>query len=174
MAERRFADKSCAFGVGARESKGRWRRQGDTDGETAASANSAKRCRFATLPKGILPCRLQTLTIVALLQHLSVLRSGWGRRTQHDPARATLTKRAVAFETIMQVNNPARTTFWQPEYEPFGDIWPMRVGSAADQPLRFPGQERGFDWEGSGASIVAEWFARVATEDLTDVRHYFE
>jgi hypothetical protein len=46
---------------------------------------------------------------------------------------------------IMQVDNSG-TILWQADYEPFGNVWQMRVGGAADQPLRFPGQERAMDW----------------------------
>ncbi len=34
---------------------------------------------------------------------------------------------------------------WRAEYEPYGSVWTMRNGAAADQRLRFPGQE--FDEE---------------------------
>ena len=33
------------------------------------------------------------------------------------------------------------TVVWRAEYEPYGRIWAMRVGSTASQPLRLPGQE---------------------------------
>ncbi|HEU4889872.1 MAG TPA: RHS repeat-associated core domain-containing protein [Thermoanaerobaculia bacterium] len=37
--------------------------------------------------------------------------------------------------------NLAGTPVWRVEYEPFGDVFTTRNGSAADQRLRFPGQE---------------------------------
>ena len=38
---------------------------------------------------------------------------------------------------------------WRAEYEPYGDVWAMRAGTAADQLLRFPGQEYAGKWEGT-------------------------
>ncbi|HKR62486.1 MAG TPA: RHS repeat-associated core domain-containing protein [Thermoanaerobaculia bacterium] len=45
---------------------------------------------------------------------------------------------------------------WRAEYEPYGDIWTMRIPAASEespaptyeQPLRFPGQESAMRWEG--------------------------
>jgi RHS repeat-associated protein len=60
---------------------------------------------------------------------------------------------------IIQLNTADGSTFWQPEYEPFGNIWQMRVGNPADQPLRFPGQERAMDWEGTEENYnIFRWY----------------
>jgi RHS repeat-associated protein len=59
---------------------------------------------------------------------------------------------------IMQVDNSG-TILWQADYEPFGNVWQMRIGGAADQPLRFPGQERAMDWEGSDENYnIFRWY----------------
>jgi RHS repeat-associated protein len=42
---------------------------------------------------------------------------------------------------ILQTTSTAAVT-WRAEYEPFGDVYALRAGSASDdQPLRFPGQQ---------------------------------
>jgi len=49
---------------------------------------------------------------------------------------------------ILQTDSSA-TVVWRAEYEPYGDLFTLRVGaSAAEQPLRFPGQEYEGRWEG--------------------------
>lgn len=51
--------------------------------------------------------------------------------------------------TPLLQTDPAATVTWRAEYEPYGDLWTMRTGTAADQPLRFPGQEYERRWEGA-------------------------
>jgi RHS repeat-associated protein len=59
---------------------------------------------------------------------------------------------------IMQVDNSG-TILWQADYEPFGNVWQMRIGGAGDQPLRFPGQERAMDWEGTEENYnIFRWY----------------
>ncbi|HMJ87590.1 MAG TPA: RHS repeat-associated core domain-containing protein [Vicinamibacterales bacterium] len=42
------------------------------------------------------------------------------------------------------------TVIWRAEYEPYGDTYLLRAGTtAAEQPLRFPGQEYERKWEGA-------------------------
>jgi len=48
---------------------------------------------------------------------------------------------------ILQTD-PAASIVWRAEYEPYGDLWSLRAGTAAEQPLRFPGQEYAGKWEG--------------------------
>jgi len=49
---------------------------------------------------------------------------------------------------LLQTDSNAAIT-WRAEYEPYGDIFVLRNGtSAAEQPLRFPGQEYERKWEG--------------------------
>lgn len=57
---------------------------------------------------------------------------------------------------------------WRAEYEPFGNVWSMRAGTAlgendpsgaVEQPLRFPGQEVATRWEGSEENYnVFRWY----------------
>jgi RHS repeat-associated protein len=57
---------------------------------------------------------------------------------------------------ILQTNQTA-SVVWHAEYEPYGDVWKLRVPVApeegpapvVDQPLRFPGQELAMGWEGA-------------------------
>lgn len=49
---------------------------------------------------------------------------------------------------VLQTDSAATVT-WRAEYEPYGDLWTLRAGTtAAEQPLRFPGQEYERKWEG--------------------------
>jgi RHS repeat-associated protein len=58
---------------------------------------------------------------------------------------------------------------WRAEYEPYGDIWTMRLNSdgvtvaaAGDQPLRFPGQEYAGKWEGTEERYnIHRWYRSV-------------
>jgi len=48
---------------------------------------------------------------------------------------------------------------WQAEYEPFGNVWQMRTGGFAEQPLRFPGQDVATTWEGSEENYnIFRWY----------------
>jgi uncharacterized protein RhaS with RHS repeats len=48
---------------------------------------------------------------------------------------------------------------WRAEYEPYGNVYLMRKGSRADQPLRFPGQEEAMTWEGTEENYnVFRWY----------------
>jgi len=49
---------------------------------------------------------------------------------------------------ILQTD-PNALVAWRAEYEPYGDLWTLRAGTAAEQPLRFPGQEYERRWEGT-------------------------
>jgi RHS repeat-associated protein len=59
------------------------------------------------------------------------------------------------------------TIIWRAEYEPFGNIWTLRAGTATgespgtsiEQPLRFPGQEVATRWEGSEENYnIFRWY----------------
>jgi RHS repeat-associated protein len=53
----------------------------------------------------------------------------------------------------------AATVIWRVEHEPFGNIYAVREGNRADQPLRFPGQELATTWEGpEESSNVFRWY----------------
>jgi RHS repeat-associated protein len=59
---------------------------------------------------------------------------------------------------ILQTDASA-TVVWRAEYEPYGNVALMRAGKAADQPLRFPGQEVAMNWEGSEENYnVFRWY----------------
>jgi RHS repeat-associated protein len=48
---------------------------------------------------------------------------------------------------------------WRAEYEPYGDVRQMRVGTATDQPLRLPGQEVAMTSEGSEENYnIFRWY----------------
>jgi RHS repeat-associated protein len=51
---------------------------------------------------------------------------------------------------ILQTN-ASSDVVWRAEYEPYGDVWTLRVPGepAFEQPLRFPGQEAAMTWEGT-------------------------
>jgi len=49
---------------------------------------------------------------------------------------------------LLQTDSSAAIV-WQAEYEPFGNIYQMRVGQRFDQLLRFPGHELASTWEGT-------------------------
>lgn len=59
---------------------------------------------------------------------------------------------------ILQTNQQA-TVVWHAEYEPFGNIYKMRVGERLDQPLRFPGQDVAMTWEGTEENYnIFRWY----------------
>jgi len=59
---------------------------------------------------------------------------------------------------ILQTD-PAGSVTWRAEYEPFGNIYEMREGARADQPLRFPGQEVAMNWEGAEENYnIHRWY----------------
>lgn len=59
---------------------------------------------------------------------------------------------------ILQTD-PNAQVMWRAEYEPYGDLWNLRAGTAAEQPLRFPGQEYESRWEGTEEHYnIARWF----------------
>jgi RHS repeat-associated protein len=48
---------------------------------------------------------------------------------------------------------------WLADYEPYGNIYQTRIGSPADQLLRFPGQERATTWEGTEENYnIFRWY----------------
>lgn len=48
---------------------------------------------------------------------------------------------------------------WRAEYEPYGNVWQMRAGAPADQPLRLPGQELAMTQEGGEENYnVFRWY----------------
>ena len=59
--------------------------------------------------------------------------------------------------TPLLQTNASAAIVWQAEYEPYGEIWTLRVPAdseesptvAPEQPLRFPGQEAAMKWEGT-------------------------
>jgi len=60
---------------------------------------------------------------------------------------------------ILQTNAVNQTVQWRAEYEPFGNIYEMRVGNRTDQPLRFPGQEVAMTLEGQEENYnVFRWY----------------
>ena len=59
---------------------------------------------------------------------------------------------------LIQTDNGANIV-WRAEYEPFGQVAEYRVGSATDQPLRFPGQEYDHSREGTDEHYnVFRWY----------------
>src|ERR1043165_5621909 len=55
--------------------------------------------------------------------------------------------------------DPTAAIVWRAEHEPYGNVYLMRKGSRADQPLRFPGQEAAMAWEGSEENYnVFRWY----------------
>jgi len=72
--------------------------------------------------------------------------------------------------------DPATTVTWRAEYEPYGDLWQLRVGESRwDQPLRFPGQEVALTWEGHEENYnVFRWYrtglGRYTQPDATGLR----
>jgi RHS repeat-associated protein len=72
---------------------------------------------------------------------------------------------------------------WRAEHEPYGNVYLMRKGSRADQPLRLPGQETEMAWEGSEENYnVFRWYRAgwgrytqadpLGTKSDTDVYRY--
>jgi RHS repeat-associated protein len=48
---------------------------------------------------------------------------------------------------------------WRAEYEPYGEVWTMRAGDPADQPLRFPGQMVTWTgWPGEESYNIFRWY----------------
>ncbi|MFV1962889.1 MAG: RHS repeat-associated core domain-containing protein, partial [Acidimicrobiia bacterium] len=43
--------------------------------------------------------------------------------------------------TPFMMNDGAANVVWQVDYEPYGQVWSLRLGSDLHQPLRLPGQE---------------------------------
>jgi RHS repeat-associated protein len=61
--------------------------------------------------------------------------------------------------TPLLQTDPSTAIVWRAEYEPYGNVYLMRKGSRADQPLRFPGQEAAMTWEGTEENYnVFRWY----------------
>jgi YD repeat-containing protein len=59
---------------------------------------------------------------------------------------------------ILQTD-PAATTVWRAEHEPYGQVWTMRSGTRTEQPLRLPGQELAMTWEGQEENYnIFRWY----------------
>ncbi|HUP62563.1 MAG TPA: RHS repeat-associated core domain-containing protein [Thermoanaerobaculia bacterium] len=81
--------------------------------------------------------------------------------------------------TPLMQTNTAGAVVWHAEYQPYGEIWTLRVPTAPDdespapiidQPLRFPGQEAAMTWEGTEERYnIHRWyrpsFARYTQAD---------
>jgi RHS repeat-associated protein len=78
---------------------------------------------------------------------------------QVTPAGPTLYTYADHLGTPFLQMDATRIIVWQAEYEPFGNVYEMRVGSRKDQPLRFPGQEVAMNWEGQEENYnIFRWY----------------
>lgn len=51
----------------------------------------------------------------------------------------------------------SKTVVWRAEYSPFGEIYATRNGQAADQPLRFPGQDISLHLDGENYNVF-RWY----------------
>ena len=76
--------------------------------------------------------------------------------------------------TPLLQTDPSTAIVWRAEHEPYGNIYLMRKGSRADQPLRFPGQEAAMTWEGTEENYnVFRWYragwGRYTQADPLDV-----
>jgi RHS repeat-associated protein len=61
--------------------------------------------------------------------------------------------------TPLLLTNASHAVVWQAEYEPYGNIHEMRVGTRFDQPLRFPGQEVAMNLEGTEENYnIFRWY----------------
>lgn len=59
---------------------------------------------------------------------------------------------------LLQMTN-LTDVVWRAEYEPYGNIFAMRVGSRKDQPLRLPGQDAAMTWEGGEENYnIFRWY----------------
>jgi len=59
---------------------------------------------------------------------------------------------------LLQTDGTPAVT-WRVEYEPFGNIYEVRAGTRADQPLRFPGQELAMTFEGPEENFnIFRWY----------------
>lgn len=59
---------------------------------------------------------------------------------------------------ILQTNQLG-SVVWHADYEPFGNIYQMRVGERHEQPLRFAGQEAAMSWEGTEENYnIFRWY----------------
>jgi RHS repeat-associated protein len=55
--------------------------------------------------------------------------------------------------------DPSGAVIWRAEYDPYGDVRQMRVGTPIDQPLRLPGQELAMNSEGGEESYnIFRWY----------------
>ncbi|MEK6372270.1 MAG: RHS repeat-associated core domain-containing protein [Acidobacteriota bacterium] len=67
---------------------------------------------------------------------------------QHNPNGALRYTMSDHLGTPFLQTDATATVVWRAEYEPYGEIFRMRSGTASEQPLRFPGQEVATTTEG--------------------------
>lgn len=76
-----------------------------------------------------------------------------------DDASAIRYTFADHLATPLIQTNASGTIVWHAEHEPYGNVFKMRVGAAADQPLRFPGQEYAGVWDGAEENYnIFRWY----------------